>query len=75
MFGTGQLPKFETDQFEIKLDGEKNRKFLIPTAEVILTNMVREKTLAHNQLPFGLLRRLLVSEKKQEVMEKIQKVY
>ncbi len=51
MFGTGQLPKFETDQFEIKLEGEKNRKFLIPTAEVILTNMVREKTLAHNQLP------------------------
>ena len=51
MFGTGQLPKFETDQFEIKLDGERNRKFLIPTAEVILTNMVREKTLAHNQLP------------------------
>ena len=51
MFGTGQLPKFETDQFEIKLDDEKNRKFLIPTAEVILTNMVREKTLAHNQLP------------------------
>ena len=51
MFGTGQLPKFETDQFEIKLGGEKNRKFLIPTAEVILTNMVREKTLAHNQLP------------------------
>ena len=51
MFGTGQLPKFETDQFEIKLDGEKNRKFLIPTAEVILTNMVREKTLDLNQLP------------------------
>ena len=51
MFGTGQLPKFETDQFEMKLEGEKNRKFLIPTAEVILTNMVREKTLAHNQLP------------------------
>ena len=42
MFGTGQLPKFESDQFEIKLDGEKIRKFLIPTAEVILTNMVRE---------------------------------
>ena len=45
MFGTGQLPKFETDQFEIKLEGEKTRKFLIPTAEVILTNMVREKSL------------------------------
>ena len=51
MFGTGQLPKFETDQFEIKLEGEKNRKFLIPTAEVILTNMVREKTLDLNKLP------------------------
>ena len=35
MFGTGQLPKFETDQFEIKLNEEKTRKFLIPTAEVI----------------------------------------
>ena len=36
MFGTGQLPKFENDQFEIKLDNEKSKKFLIPTAEVIL---------------------------------------
>ena len=35
MFGTGQLPKFESDQFEIKLEDEKSRKFLIPTAEVI----------------------------------------
>ena len=37
MFGTGQLPKFENDQFEIKLDDSTDRKFLIPTAEVILT--------------------------------------
>ena len=36
------LPKFENDQFEIKLDNEKSRKFLIPTAEVILTNIVRD---------------------------------
>ena len=43
MFGTGQLPKFENDQFEIKFDEEKNRKFLIPTAEVILTNIVKDK--------------------------------
>ncbi len=35
MFGTGQLPKFENDQFEIKLDDNGERKFLIPTAEVI----------------------------------------
>ena len=34
MFGTGQLPKFENDQFEIKFDEESNKKFLIPTAEV-----------------------------------------
>ena len=50
MFGTGQLPKFENDQFEIKLD-EKNRKFLIPTAEVILTNIVRESFLKYEDLP------------------------
>jgi Seryl-tRNA synthetase len=36
MFGTGQLPKFENDQFEIKFDDKNDRKFLIPTAEVIL---------------------------------------
>ena len=42
MYGTGQLPKFENDQFEIKLDSNQ-KKFLIPTAEVILTNMVREQ--------------------------------
>ena len=51
MFGTGQLPKFENDQFEIKFDGEKIRKFLIPTAEVILTNMIREKQLLFQELP------------------------
>ena len=42
MFGTGQLPKFENDQFEIKLEDENSRKFLIPTAEVVLTNIVRD---------------------------------
>mgnify|MGYP001159954247 FL=1 len=55
MFGTGQLPKFESDQFEIKLDGEKIRKFLIPTAEVILTNMVRETSVKKNDLPIRLV--------------------
>ena len=43
MFGTGQLPKFENDQFEVKLDEGNDRKFLIPTAEVILTNIVKDK--------------------------------
>ena len=41
MFGTGQLPKFEDDQFEIKFENSDQRKFLIPTAEVVLTNLVR----------------------------------
>jgi len=51
MFGTGQLPKFETDQFEIKLNDEKFRKFLIPTAEVILANIVRDSFISINELP------------------------
>ena len=51
MFGTGQLPKFENDQFEIKLDSNTDKKYLIPTAEVILTNIVREKILNKNDLP------------------------
>ena len=55
MFGTGQLPKFESDQFEIKLDDEKIRKFLIPTAEVILTNTVREKSFKKEELPLRLV--------------------
>ena len=55
MFGTGQLPKFESDQFEIKLDDENFRKFLIPTAEVILTNMVRETFLKKEELPLRLV--------------------
>jgi len=55
MFGTGQLPKFEEDQFEIKLDSGSEKKFLIPTAEVILTNMVREKILSFKELPIRLV--------------------
>ena len=51
MFGTGQLPKFEEDQFEIKFDKSDQRKFLIPTAEVVLTNLVRKSIIKNNQLP------------------------
>ena len=51
MFGTGQLPKFEEDQFEIKFDSSDQRKFLIPTAEVVLTNLVRKSTIEKKQLP------------------------
>ena len=51
MFGTGQLPKFEEDQFEVKIENSDERKFLIPTAEVVLTNLVRKSFLEKNQLP------------------------
>ena len=51
MFGTGQLPKFENDQFEIKLEEGTDRKFLIPTAEVILTNIVKDKIVDRKSLP------------------------
>ena len=51
MFGTGQLPKFEEDQFEIKFDSSEKRKFLIPTAEVVLTNLVRKSVLNEEELP------------------------
>jgi seryl-tRNA synthetase len=46
MFGTGQLPKFRDDQF-----GTTNGSWLIPTAEVSLTNQVRESILDEKQLP------------------------
>lgn len=46
MFGTGQLPKFRDDQFRTD-DG----RWLIPTAEVSLTNLVREQILSETELP------------------------
>ena len=51
MYGTGQLPKFENDQFEIKIENKNERKFLIPTAEVILTNMVKDSIVNLKNLP------------------------
>ena len=50
MYGTGQLPKFENDQFQIQIDGDQ-KKYLIPTAEVILTNMFKENTINIESLP------------------------
>lgn len=49
MYGTSQLPKFRDDQFETT-DG----RWLIPTAEVVLTNMVREDILDESNLPIRL---------------------
>jgi seryl-tRNA synthetase len=49
MTGTGQLPKFEDDLFVTQV-GESKR-YLIPTAEVTLTNLVRDEITEANQLP------------------------
>ena len=50
MFGTGQLPKFEEDLFAVpKADGSK--LYLIPTAEVPVTNIVRDEILPLDALP------------------------
>jgi seryl-tRNA synthetase len=47
MTGTGQLPKFEEDAFKV----ENNGTFLIPTAEVPVTNLFRDEVLKGDELP------------------------
>ena len=47
MYGTGQLPKFEEDAFAVKNNGY----FLVPTAEVPVTNMLRGDTIDSEKLP------------------------
>jgi len=55
MFGTAQLPKFRDDQFAAgSLDSEGQGYWLIPTAEVPLTNLVRESILDEKELPMRL---------------------
>ena len=49
LYGTGQLPKFEEDQFRIQ--GEELAYYLIPTAEVPVTNLVRDEILEPASLP------------------------
>lgn len=57
LYGTGQMPKFAEDLFHTSLNGDAdgddvNRHFcLIPTAEVPLTNMVRDEIIPEDQLP------------------------
>ena len=49
MTGTGQLPKFEEDAYKVYGDGKEY--FLVPTAEVPVTNMYRDMILDGSQLP------------------------
>ncbi|MHB8354049.1 MAG: serine--tRNA ligase [Burkholderiales bacterium] len=51
--GTGQLPKFEADLFSVPR-GEQGKYYLIPTAEVPLTNVVRDVILQESDLPMRL---------------------
>ena len=51
MFGTGQLPKFEKDQYEIFSEKGEERKFLIPTAEVPLSNLFNNSVIDQKKLP------------------------
>jgi len=60
MQGTGQLPKFEADLFAIKGDGQNDgrgdaRLYLIPTAEVPVTNLVRESIVEDDAMPLRLV--------------------
>jgi seryl-tRNA synthetase len=48
LFGTGQLPKFEADLFKVRADRDL---YLVPTAEVPLTNLHRDEILEADELP------------------------
>jgi seryl-tRNA synthetase len=52
MYGTGQLPKFEEDLF--KVPHNERMLYLIPTAEVPVTNIYRDETLEASRLPISL---------------------
>ena len=56
LFGTGQLPKFGEDLFHVTRGGDESKtvQYLIPTAEVTLTNTVRERILPAADLPVKL---------------------
>jgi seryl-tRNA synthetase len=54
MFGTGQLPKFEQDLFAIEREGG-DKLYLVPTAEVPVTNIVRDTLRAAADLPLKLV--------------------
>ncbi|MHB1374936.1 MAG: serine--tRNA ligase [Thauera sp.] len=56
LYGTGQLPKFKEDLFWVSRGGDEEglEQYLIPTAEITLTNSVREDVLALDALPIRL---------------------
>src|SRR6185312_15057923 len=58
LYGTGQLPKFEEDLFKLDLKSHEkndNQYYLIPTAEVPVTNLAQDKIFAESELPLQLV--------------------
>ena len=53
--GTGQLPKFEQDLFKLSREGSDSELFLIPTAEVPLTNLAADRIFEPDELPLRLV--------------------
>lgn len=51
LYGTGQLPKFDKDLFHVYLDSKNKKYSLIPTAEVPLSNLVRNTIITEDSLP------------------------
>ena len=71
MTGTGQLPKFEEDTFKL----EDTDYFLIPTAEVPVTNLHRDEILNAEQLPINIRAYTHASEQKQVLLVEILEDY
>ena len=72
MTGTGQLPKFEEDAYKVQGDGKEY--FLVPTAEVPVTNMYRNQILDGSKLPIMHCAYTAVSVQKQVQQVEIQEV-
>jgi seryl-tRNA synthetase len=53
--GTGQLPKFEMDLFKLARDAAESELFLIPTAEVPLTNLAGDRIFDPHELPIKMV--------------------
>mgnify|MGYP000470702507 CR=1 FL=1 len=73
MTGTGQLPKFEEDAYKVQGDGKEY--FLVPTAEVPVTNMYRNQILDGSNFLLCIVHTQLVSVQKQVQQVEIQESY
>jgi seryl-tRNA synthetase len=54
LYGTGQLPKFSEDMFKVQKEDASDSQYLISTAEITLTNLMRDSIFSEKDLPFRL---------------------